>query len=419
MPADSSKNLCGVVFVGYSYLSTPIYEALKDQLDGVDLHYVLTKDIIGSDVNSKFFDASRYESENPLFHQLKYNPPWYTPDKAWHLRGWLYKLGSWVRWFIAYKKFKRELRKLLVDINPQFFIATSDLFFSPRFAFSEFPKKPMYVVQPCYLDLWERKFRYPNLKRAMNRVQSGVFETQQYFGMEILNAKLLVWESSAINKYRQKGRDVTPVVNPLHLALKNKAENFKNMLKDELIESYFIDQCKPLISIFPAIYSEIHGEKYQENLEKELKKLVREFKGGWNIIIKIHPNEDEGYWRRCLEEFSEASICFTQTLDKFKIMAASRYHISTNSYSSVEATLIGTLAINFVPGVSIIGREFCTPFNANCAEHFYDSKSLINFVQENSVINLQKISVVQNDILGYSKGHKEVSEIIFHDLRIQ
>lgn len=419
MEADSSKNLRGVVFVGYNYLSTPIYEALKDQLNGIDLHYVLTKDIIGSDVNSKFFDASRYERENPFFHQLKYTPPWYAPDKAWHLRGRLYKLGSWVRWFIAYKKFKRELQKLLVDINPQFFIATSDLFFSPRFAFSKFPNTPMYVVQPCYLDLWERKFRYPILKRVMNRVQSSVFETQQYFGMEILDAKLLVWESSAINQYKKRERDVIPVVNPLHLALRNKAKNFRDVVRDEIVESHFIDRHKPIISIFPAIYSEIHGEKYQENLEKELRELVRELRDGWNIIIKIHPNEDEGYWRRRFGECSVAGIYFTQTSDKFKIMAASRYHISTNSYSSVEATLIGTLAINFVPGVSIIGREFCNPFNANCVEHFYDLKSLIKFAQENSVNNLEKITAVQNDILGYSKGHKEVSEIIFHDLGIQ
>ena len=87
MSSDSSKKLRGVVFVGYYYLSTPIYEALKDQFKDVDLHYVLTKDIIGSDVNSKFFDALCYEKEDPLFHQLQYNPPWYTPEKAWHLRG--------------------------------------------------------------------------------------------------------------------------------------------------------------------------------------------------------------------------------------------------------------------------------------------------------------------------------------------
>lgn len=418
MQSRTSKKLRGVVFVGYNYLSTPIYESLKDQFKDVDLHYVLTKDIIGSDVNSKFFDALRYEKGDPLFHQLQYNPPWYTPEKAWHLRGWLYKLGSWIKWFIAYKKFKQEVKKLLVSIDPQFFISTSDLFFSPRFAICEFPKIPLYVVQPCYLDLWERKYRFSMIKRVMNIIQPSVFEAQQYFGMEILNAKLLVWESSAINQYKQKGRDVIPVVNPLHLALRNKAKKNKDISGGALIDRYFIEPHKPLICIFPAIYSEIHGREYQENLEKELRELIGDLNDSWNIIIKIHPNEDEGYWRSCFEEFTKSDVCFTQTLDKFEIMAASRYHISTNSYSSVEATLIGVTTINFVPGVSIIGKEFCAPFNANCVEHFYDAKKLIKFIQENSITNFGKITAVQNDILGYSKGHKEVGEIIIHDLRI-
>ena len=418
MPEESSKKICGVIFVGYNYLSTPIYEALKDQLNGIDLHYVLTKDIIGSDVNSKFFDVSSFSREDPFFHQLNYTPPWYVPDKAWHLRGWFYKLTSWTKWFFAYKKFKQELKKILTDINPQFFIATSDLFFSPRFTVNEFPNTPMYILQPCYLDLWERKYRYPYLKRIMNRIESDVFERQQYFGMEILDAKLLIWESSAINKYKQKGREVIPVVNPLHLALRKKVEDSDDVLDHQIISSYFADQHKELISIFPAIYTEIHGKDYQENLEKELKELIRELRGDWNIVIKIHPNEDDTYWRNCFKEFSEPSIFFTQTLDKFKIMGASNYHISTNSYSSVEATLIGVLSINFVPGVSIIGTEFCTPFNASCVEHFYDSKSLVKFVRNNKVINLKKIADVQDDILGYFKGHKEVSEVIFHDLGI-
>ena len=76
--------------------------------------------------------------------------------------------------------------------------------------------------------------------------------------------------------------------------------------------------------------------------------------------------------------------------------------ISTNSYSSVEASLLGKLTINFVPGVNIISEEFCNLFNYYNSVFKYSSDDLLDYLDSDFDELKIKINILnsQNNILG-------------------
>ena len=95
-------------------------------------------------------------------------------------------------------------------------------------------------------------------------------------------------------------------------------------------------------------------------------------------------------------------------------MAASDIMIATNSYASVEASLLGLLSINFVPGFKTIGKDFCSEFNKNCLIVKYDIEDLCSYLItiNNSELNYKtKLKTVQKSITGI-KDRKTVEEVI-------
>ena len=109
------------------------------------------------------------------------------------------------------------------------------------------------------------------------------------------------------------------------------------------------------------------------------------------------------YWKNVFREFSDNEVRIIHKCDKFKLMAVSDYMISTNSYAAVEATLAGAVTINFVPGVNIISKNFCIPFNRNAVLIEYDKENLCKQLKEDNNLNKSyqtKITNVQNVIMG-------------------
>ena len=68
-----------LLFVGYNYLSTPIYTALKKQFIDYEIIYFFTKDSIGSSTNFTNFDKKNLENDKN-FIELDYNPPWFNDN---------------------------------------------------------------------------------------------------------------------------------------------------------------------------------------------------------------------------------------------------------------------------------------------------------------------------------------------------
>jgi predicted glycosyltransferase len=99
---------------------------------------------------------------------------------------------------------------------------------------------------------------------------------------------------------------------------------------------------------------------------------------------------------------------------KFKLMAASDIMIATNSYASVEATLLGVFTINFIPGIDIIGEKFCSEFNKNCMMISYDIDNLCEYLIKISDEDLNykdDLLKIQQTIIGV-ENRQTVEEVI-------
>jgi predicted glycosyltransferase len=95
-------------------------------------------------------------------------------------------------------------------------------------------------------------------------------------------------------------------------------------------------------------------------------------------------------------------------------MAASDIMIATNSYASVEATLLGVFTINFVPGIATIGEKFCSEFNKNCLMISYTAESLCEYLINisNKDLNYEdELFGIQQSIIGV-ENRQTVEEVI-------
>ena len=419
------KKRKAIIFVGYYYLSTPIYTALKTQLKDFDLQYLFTKDTIASETNYKYFDINSLKQTDPDIIEMEYNPPWYGKTFLGNHKSKLKKKLIWAWWMFNFPLFRRKVLRFVKDAKPDIILTTSDMFFTPRYIADKMPDTPILLIQPCYLDLWEREYRFELTKKLMNIIQPYLFERQQYFGFEIEREKLLLWEPSAFEIYKQKGKDPLRIINPSHIQIKESAVQIKTQ-KEKFLEGVF-GKISPqkTISFFTAFYGDVkgHGNTYQQNLEEELIKVITAIQEDYNIIIKIHPNEQMSYWTNVFTEklTSKDNITIVHNCDKFQLMGSSDFMISTNSYAAVEASLMGIVTLNFVPGVEIIGKDFCAAFNRNSIITIYETNELIGFLKDNRDTDLQsfneKIKNVQDIIFGYSEtGKPRYIEDIMNEL---
>ena len=408
-----------IVLVGYHYLSTPMYLALKEQLKGFKLYYVLTKDTIASDTNYKFFNRSSFRASDPNYVELDYDPPWFRGLMPWHVRSRSQKILLWMRWIFSFIRFKRELLKLVRRLKPDLIITTTALFFTPRYLAVKMPEVPMAVVQPCYLDLWERPRRFPLLKQLVNFVQPYVFERQEYFGLEIERAKLLVWEPAAYETYLSKGRNAERVINPAHLEIrKNGARHRQN--RDGMLTELGLPTSARIMALFPAYYGDVvaHGTDYQLSLEQAFVQAVDRLRDTFTIVVKIHPNEDLSYWQRVFQKFaSDKRVILTPDIERFKLMAVAEFHVSTNSYAAVEATLSGAVAVNFIPGIAMIGEKFCEPFSRNAAAVCTTVDELVHSLMRSggAATFAGEVAKAQERIVGEKAGYRRV-EAIFSEI---
>ena len=396
-----TKKKKAVILVGYHYLSTPVYEALRDQLQDYELIYLNTKDTIGHHTNYDFFKNNKFD-KSYNYHELPYEPLWNRGKPINQIKSRFIRTIKRFSFIFSFNIYKKKVLNFVKSFNPDLFIITTDMFFTPRYISRELPNLPFFLIQPCYLDLWERPYLNKFSKKLVNFIQPLFYENQQYFGFEIDRANLLIWEPSSFEIYKKKGRNPTLIVNPNHIQLLSHAEKFKSSKSKILKQIKVPDLNKKTVSFYTAYYGDVlnHGIEYQKNLEKSLIFLIKAIKDYYNVIIKIHPNEDFNYWQDVFKDFLNTEIIIIKNHShKFNLMAASDIMIATNSYASVEASLIGLLTINFVPGVEIIGKEFCEEFNKNCILTKYKTEEIIDYLTnisdkdlnyKNELLNVQK-----------------------------
>ena len=130
------------------------------------------------------------------------------------------------------------------------------------------------LVQPCFLDLWDRSSYNSIGYKVKKYLFSGLFSYGDVFGMSSEPVKLFVWEKNSYDVLSDKGRECFYIENPF--VPQNKIYSKSN---------------KGKILVCPSDHSPNLGSDFQNEINKEFENVFKIYDE--KFILKIHPNEDK------------------------------------------------------------------------------------------------------------------------------
>lgn len=346
-----------VVLAGYLHLSNPIFDSLRKQLAWCDVVYYFSKDMLGADINHDSDEYKALHGYGTSCVQLEYTPKWFrTQRTAWYKRSLVEKIKNVFGIFAGLKKYRASVVKDIKALKPDVVFCTSDIFYTSRVISREFPSIPLFLLQPSFLDFAQRKVRFNRVKSIANIFFNQLFSSQPYFGMEILRAKLLVWDVAAYDHYSKLRTNVQKIISPTHIAIANAAINRSTDIRMRILAELNMDFKQKTIVIFTGHFETLYGIEFQREFERMCQSVVKNH-NQYNIIVKVHPNARREYWT-CLFADSEPNrIRVFRDITKEMLWAIGDIAIATNSYASVEASIAGLLTINYFPYDTFVGSE--------------------------------------------------------------
>ena len=219
-------------------------------------------------------------------------------------------------------------------------------------------------MQPCFLDLYLKptadriyKSRFPLVAETKTFIKKYLFPDhpilkikESRFGLIDKDSILYIWDKQLCNFYIKNNREFRLISNPL-----NEHLFYRSTKTIKTIEN------KAKVSIFPANYSHNFGDVYQQIVEEQYIKLVKSLLNLADLTIKIHPNESSDYWANVFHMIDRSLI--VQDTNSHDLILNSNYVVSTNSYSCVEATLLGTPCINLSPREDLMTKSQDTRYS--------------------------------------------------------
>mgnify|MGYP001299610666 CR=1 FL=1 len=370
------KKAC--VIISYWYLSLPIFNSLKELYPNYIWYLIDPNEMMGLDANTKFRqniskNVDGYKLLNMGFLSIILRSK---------------RLGPWLKSYLFYSfygYYHSLLLKYLKKENFEIIVLTSDWFHSAKtISTDESLSQNSVLIQPCYLDLWERKkvdriykSRFPFVASLKYFVWEYLFPyhpvlriQETRFGFINKKSRLLIWDETLSKYYKEIGRKFELISNPNYRSLFKKYK-----LKKERI----FENRKPVVTLFPANYTHNFGAIYQDKLVEQYKLLLREINNTCKVRLKIHPNENISYWINIFRTIKPEQIIKED--DPQKVIFESDFIISTNSYSCVEALLIGIPCINlnpFAEMISITNVEIYTKYSLLNAKDYKVAREFIN-----------------------------------------
>ena len=346
------------VLMSYWYLSYPIYEAMKDLYPKYQWYFVDPNEYMGIQSNKSFRINNLSKVKNYKLVKI----------------GFLQKIidsnliPESTKSYLFYKfyfYYERKLIRFFLKEKFDHIIFTSDWFHSSKsLSTNKLIKSKKSLLQPCFLDLYlksteERIYisRFPLVAEIKTLLKKYFFPDhpiltikETRFGLINKNSKLYIWDEKLCDFYNKNNRKFTLIINPLYKHLFYKSNKFIKRVKK-----------KAKVSILPANYSLNFGNLYQSIIEEEYIKLVSSIYEDVDLIIKIHPNESLSYWSKVFSMIDNS--CFIQDVNIHDLILDSNYIVSTNSYSSIEATLLGTPCINLNPRDDLMTKNQDTRYS--------------------------------------------------------
>lgn len=336
--------------MGYYYLSNPIYEALKQQLSHCDVFYFNPKEYIGGEINAKNFDSHEFAKKEPGFSELSYDPSWYQKtSKDWIARNLLDKFMGLVALLRSASSYKKQVLAEIERISPDIVVCNSDIFIAPRMLQSQRPDIPLVVIQPCFLDLREVRSIIPWHKKIVNYLFGDIYASQGFWGMECQKAKVLVWDSFAFKHYQANNINVYQIANPVDVMLKSQVSALERMNKFTMAQKYGLSPRVRTVILYTGQFASLHGKSFQVLLETSYCAFVEAISPYFNIIVKIHPNDDVSYWKNLFDISEQSNLKIIRDIDKAELLFMADIAISTDSYAAYEAAINDLVSINFNP----------------------------------------------------------------------
>jgi hypothetical protein len=339
-----------LLLMGYYYLSNPIYEALKHQLKNCDVFYYNPKEYIGGEINSKNFNSHEFAKKEPGYSELSYDPPWYQKtSKDWVRRNVLDKLKGLFALLRSASGYKKQILAEIERISPDIVVCNSDIFIAPRMLQSQRPDIPLVVIQPCFLDLREEKSTIPWHKKIVNYLFGDIYATQGFWGMECQKAKVLVWDSFAFKHYQASNINVYQITNPADVMLKSQVAALQHLDKSSVAQKHGLSPRFRTVILYTGQFASLHGQLFQTLLETSYRVFIEAISPYFNVIVKIHPNDEVSYWESIFDENEKSNIKVIRDIDKAELLFLADIAISTDSYAAYEAAINNLVSINFNP----------------------------------------------------------------------
>lgn len=372
-----------MLVAGYPYLTESTFLALNNSIG----ERVFIYDPLDYNLSRAFPNYPYPDKIKSVYERCSYTPMW----KRFLNLPWLISI------FLSSKKWSSSLIADIKSFDPKTIILITDVFPSSKIIERNFPHKNIILLQPCLIDAWEREDKNKIKRDFINfLLKQEFFHTQQYWGLEGKNNKLCLYDQEILDFFNQRRENIFFIDSPM-----------KNYYGDKILRKRIAkekDQ-KLTIGIFPVDYSSIYGDKYQEIFNEKYSELCAKLRNE-DLYIKVHPHDDEEYWRLRLPE----GINIIKEAHKEILYSKTDIHISTYSYSTIEAFYSGSYAVNFQPSNQKMKGNLKKIFENNSSFYSECSDEVIQRISEfKNASETQKNEKIQESL--YKSFHSDILSI--------
>lgn len=409
----------------YYYLSNPMYLSIQELLSnqGLEFIYFNTKDNILVEGNTINITKEGIGQNFNRYEELEYSPTWIRNPKNtknfkenqlesgflkctyYNIFRYINKINNVINLMSEYKIYEKKIIEKVKEINPEFLIITSDMSISYRIIKKHFPHLKIIIIQPCFLDIRDKnRGKKFFIKKALNILSGGImYPSQLYFGLESKNDKLLLFDSTIIDFYKTRRKNVFKIVNPSFYKLSQDVQELKSKdNRKKTLDKVNITNDNKIVIIFLSDYTLGHGEKVNNYIKEIYIKLIQTYSKKINFLIKNHP-------RIPLKDFDKnfinnENIIFLKEQLSFKeILSIGDLNISHNSNASLESLVIGMPTINLVPkNLSVQDKEQSKLLSKYGAYEFSTRKEIYSYF-DNKLLDeefFDDMSSIQKNLIG-------------------
>ena len=140
-------------------------------------------------------------------------------------------------------------------------------------------------------------------------------------------------------------------------------------LRDDIMQEFDLAPDRPLLVLVSKIVSLLFSSAEKEAFYRTVAGAL-EHLPAVNLVVKVHPNEDETLLRRQTREWGWAGSVFTKTYDIHRLFAAADAAIMVTSMAGIEAMARGCPVVAVqTPGKDFEGVEMPPYVSENVVEH--------------------------------------------------